>query len=155
MTRPNARSVQSEARATPARSDPPRTARPRSVPRAGSLRRPAILYVEDHDDARLLLRDLLAVEGFVVTTAASVSEALAAMDAGTRFDVIVTDHSLPDGTGIEMLETARATGRLNETTRVFLFTAEPHLLALGDIAVVRKSLGPEALLRALHERCDA
>ena len=26
----------------------------------------------------------------------------------SRFDVIVTDHSLPDGTGIEMLETARA-----------------------------------------------
>lgn len=121
----------------------------------GSLRRPAILYVEDHDDARLLLRDLLAAEGFLVTTAASVSEALAAMEAGRRFDVIVTDHSLPDGTGIEMLETARATGRLNETTRVLLFTAEPHLLALGDIAVVRKSSGPEALLRALHELRDA
>ena len=66
-----------------------------------------ILLVEHQANNLEPLSRLLRLHGFQVRTAASLSEGrrLAALEA---FDVVVSDVSLPDGTGIDLLHEVRA-----------------------------------------------
>ena len=61
-----------------------------------------ILLVEDHADTRRLLSRLLRGAGHWVRTAGSVGEGLAAADA-ERFDLLVSDLGLPDGSGCDLV----------------------------------------------------
>ena len=60
---------------------------------------PAILVVEDELLTRRTLQDLLQREGFVVTTAGSVSEALGEVNR-RAYDLVLLDIVLPDGDGL-------------------------------------------------------
>lgn len=65
-----------------------------------------ILFVEDHDDtARVLLR-ILAHAGFNVSHAANLAKARE-MAARQRFDLLITDLGLPDGSGLELMKSLR------------------------------------------------
>jgi PAS domain S-box-containing protein len=65
-----------------------------------------ILFVEDHDDtARVLLR-ILAHAGFNVSHAATLAKARE-MAARQRFDLLITDLGLPDGSGLELMKSLR------------------------------------------------
>ena len=72
-----------------------------------------VLLIEDDRELRTLLRDALAIEGFDVLTAASVSEGRALLShAGSTpgsspFDLIVLDLGLPDGDGQQLLAEVR------------------------------------------------
>jgi PAS domain S-box-containing protein len=66
-----------------------------------------ILLVEDHADTREALADLLRMYGHEVTAAGSLAAALAV--AGTaRFDLVVSDLGLPDGSGLDLMPQIRA-----------------------------------------------
>jgi DNA-binding response OmpR family regulator/anti-sigma regulatory factor (Ser/Thr protein kinase) len=69
--------------------------------------RPArrVLLVEDHDDTREVLSRLLGMSGCDVQTATNVAEALRALEAG-RFDLLLSDLGLPDGTGWDLMRQA-------------------------------------------------
>jgi CheY-like chemotaxis protein len=110
--------------------------------------RPHVLYVEDDDDTRAMLAEVLTCAGCEVTTAATAGEGLDALDARRPFHIVLTDYSLPDGNGIGMLSEAKARGTLSEATRLVLLTAEP-LRAMNGVTVLRKPLGADALVRAL------
>jgi CheY-like chemotaxis protein len=60
-----------------------------------------ILVVEDNEDAKVMLCDLLTALGHVVKDAASAEEALEKFDA-EAFDALLTDVMLPGMTGIEL-----------------------------------------------------
>ncbi len=62
---------------------------------------PRVLYVEDNDDVRELIVELLVDEGLTVTACASAEAALAAFEPD-RFDFVVTDVSLPGASGTEL-----------------------------------------------------
>jgi PAS domain S-box-containing protein len=62
-----------------------------------------ILLVEDHDDTRHALSRLLASFGCLVTTAATVKEAMEAAEQQT-FDLLLSDIGLPDGSGTEVMK---------------------------------------------------
>jgi CheY-like chemotaxis protein len=66
----------------------------------------SLLLVEDHEATLQVLQRLLMRSGHRVTTASTVAAALAAA-ASARFDVVVSDLGLPDGTGIELMEQLR------------------------------------------------
>jgi len=66
----------------------------------------SVLIVEDDDDSRELLAILFEDLGAVVQGAESVAAALAAL-TGFRPDAIVTDLTLPDGGGYELLARVR------------------------------------------------
>ena len=51
---------------------------------------------------------MLAREGYAVTTALSVAEAVAALDGGTRFDAVLTDLRMPGASGFDLLRELRA-----------------------------------------------
>jgi two-component system KDP operon response regulator KdpE len=65
-----------------------------------------VLVVEDDRDIRTLMQSSLAVEGFEVFTAVSLSEARALLQH-TPPDVVVLDLGLPDGDGLELVRHIR------------------------------------------------
>ena len=65
-----------------------------------------VLLVEDDAELRRTLRDALALEGYEMLTAASLSEGLA-LAANTTLDLVVLDLGLPDGDGESLLAALR------------------------------------------------
>jgi CheY-like chemotaxis protein len=66
-----------------------------------------VLVVDDHEDLRGVVRELLEMSGHAVACANNVPEARRAMsdadDAGTPFDVVVADYHMPGENGFEFL----------------------------------------------------
>ena len=83
---------------------------------------PKILYVEDHDDTRELVRMILAKQSFEITTAGTLRE-------GTRlareeqFDLYLLDLWLPDGEGSEL---ARSIREFDSATPIVFFSAAAY-----------------------------
>jgi DNA-binding response OmpR family regulator len=72
---------------------------------------PAILVVEDELLMRRTLQDLLQREGFAVTTAGTMTEALGEVNR-RAYDLILLDLILPDGDGIECCSRIRERHRM-------------------------------------------
>src|SRR5437879_4289465 len=70
-------------------------------------RKLSILVVEDHQDTLNLYRQLLESDGHSVSAVESFGGALALADQH-RFDVLIADVTLPDGSGWALLERLRA-----------------------------------------------
>jgi two-component system chemotaxis sensor kinase CheA len=52
-----------------------------------------------------MLAPIATAAGYSVTVAASATEALARINAGERFDVVLTDLDMPEMTGFELAQT--------------------------------------------------
>ncbi len=65
-----------------------------------------VLVVEDDREIRSMMQSSLAVEGFAVQTAVSVSEANALLQHDLP-DILVLDLGLPDGDGITLVQAVR------------------------------------------------
>ncbi len=65
-----------------------------------------ILLVEDHADSRRALAQLLEIHRHRVETAASIAEALDRFGP-RRFDLVISDLGLPDGSGLDLLRELR------------------------------------------------
>ena len=74
-----------------------------------------MLVVDDDVRLRAMLTEYLTRNGFEVTAAGTCSAAQAKL-ARDAFEVIVLDVALPDGSGLEVLETLRARGRAPRAT---------------------------------------
>ena len=70
-----------------------------------------ILFVEDHADTRVVMSLLLESLGCKVSTAATVKEALDLADR-QRFDLLVSDIGLPDGSGMDVMRHVAGQHRL-------------------------------------------
>lgn len=88
-----------------------------------------VLVVDDEEEICALLRFEFEHAGLEVTTAGSVAEARNRLQAD-RFDLLLTDIGLPDGSGLEILEAARKV-----VPRVFLMTAQAKITL--DEAIAR------------------
>src|SRR5262249_40352423 len=62
-----------------------------------------ILVVDDEEDLRKAIVDILTLDGFEVEQAGSAEEAADKLSQ-TAYDVLITDHNLPGKTGVELLE---------------------------------------------------
>ncbi len=65
-----------------------------------------ILLVEDHEMTARVMCKLLGKLGYSVTLAADVETAKRAVD-GARFDLVISDLGLPDGTGLDVMKHIR------------------------------------------------
>ena len=74
-----------------------------------------ILIVEDSTLVTDAFTVLFRQAGYDVEIAASVAEAIELGSAGT-IDIMLLDLSLPDGSGLDVLETLRARGRAPHAT---------------------------------------
>ncbi|HTO10058.1 MAG TPA: GAF domain-containing protein [Candidatus Binatia bacterium] len=89
----------------PATAETERTAAPRPGERPGPLR---ILLVDDEEEVRRALAEMLASEGHAVVTAADGAEALRRLDADPNIELVVTDLVMPAMTGWELTVAVKA-----------------------------------------------
>jgi DNA-binding NtrC family response regulator len=67
-----------------------------------------ILLVDDDEHSRQSLKQILAEDGYDVTTCADGAEVLGVMEH-SEFDVLITDLKMPKMNGIELLEKVKET----------------------------------------------
>lgn len=79
------------------------------VQHASARRQGRLLLVEDHPDTARVLQALLAARGFEVTVAGSVRQAIEQVER-QRFDLLISDIGLPDGTGADVIRAMQDRG---------------------------------------------
>src|SRR5437868_2840988 len=67
------------------------------------VNRQQVLVVDDEEDLRKAIVDILTLDGYEVDQAGSAEEAAEKLSQ-TAYDVLITDHNLPQKTGVELLE---------------------------------------------------
>jgi DNA-binding NtrC family response regulator len=84
-----------------------------------------ILVVDDDPDLRECLAESLELQGYAVCSAASVKEAVERLDFADDVRLIISDHVMRDGSGMELLIHVRS---LREKQIPFiLITGQSHL----------------------------
>ncbi|ULJ72980.1 diguanylate cyclase [Rhizobium gallicum] len=78
-----------------------------TVRRAMLNRKTRVLVVDDVPSARQVLVDLLKAQQYMVVEATSGLEALAALEAYSDIELVVTDHHMPDMTGYQLTRRIR------------------------------------------------
>ena len=114
-----------------------------------------ILVVEDQEDNRQILRDLLTNAGYEMTEAVNGEEALAEV-AKQRPDLILMDIQLPIMDGYEATRRIRINPDLKSVpiiavTSYALAGDESKALAAGCDAYVSKPFSPRQLLAKIRE----
>src|SRR6204780_3959776 len=95
---------------------------------------PRILLVDDNEPMRNMLKDILEISRFCVSTAASVSEAIHLIDT-EAFDVLLSDLHMPGaGDGFTVISTMR---HKNPNAVTLLFTAYPALKEAMDAILLQ------------------
>jgi two-component system, cell cycle response regulator DivK len=114
-----------------------------------------ILVVEDQEDNRQILRDLLGNAGYELIEAGDGEQALAAL-AKQRPDLILMDIQLPIMDGYEATRRIRANPEMTgipiiAVTSYALTGDEAKALAAGCTAYITKPFSPRALLAKVRE----
>ena len=81
--------------------------------------RPRILFVEDHDDTRSMIRRLLGKQGYQVDTAEALEGGLE-LARREAFDLFLLDYQLEDGNGKELCRKIR---EFDADTPILFFSA--------------------------------
>src|SRR6266478_4963892 len=128
---------------------------PGSVDQGGAVMSRRILVVEDQEDNRRILRDLLTSAGYEIIQAENGEEALAAA-ARERPDLILMDIQLPVLDGYEATRRIKADPALRAipvivVTSYALSGDENKARAAGCDAYVTKPFSPRALLAKIRE----
>ena len=62
----------------------------------------SVLIVEDDDDARSNMEDILSLDGYRIESASHCLPAINAVEA-RHFDAVIVDWRLPDGSGADLI----------------------------------------------------
>jgi diguanylate cyclase (GGDEF)-like protein len=110
----------------------------RTAPGSGTEATETMLVVEDEDLLAVIVRRLLANEGIRAVTARTLAEARAALET-TAYAAVLTDITLPDGIGWDLVEELRAR-KATANTPIVVMTAIPD--------------DADVLNRAMRLRCE-
>ena len=123
------------------------------IPDLSGLR---VLVVEDDEDTRELLVELIASAGADVTSAGWAEDALAAF-AAQPHDLVLSDIGLPDRDGYALLREIRASGEAGASVPAVALTAftgreeGARAIAAGFQRRITKPIDEGALFRAVRE----
>ena len=125
---------------------------PDAFPRARLAGRVAV--VDDEMSVALFMADLLGQWGVTATTFANGREMLDSLATGSGFDLVITDHTMPGMTGLEL---ARELHASRPGLPVVLYTGYGDGITATDVehagvvALVRKPIDTPALLTVLSK----
>jgi CheY-like chemotaxis protein len=112
-----------------------------------------VLYVEDNELVRELTCELLEDGSKEVTTAASAEEALETFEPG-RFDILLTDLSLPAMSGIEFVRVVQGIEPSLPVILISGYAVVPEQLGLGSsVKSVIKPVDPPELDSLIDRLC--
>jgi CheY-like chemotaxis protein len=110
------------------------TTAPRSLaPLQATVQARHILVVDDEPDIVDVLRRFFEYKGHRVSTTITASEALGWIKKGERFDIVITDQTMPGVTGIEL---ARTIAEYAPDTKVLLYSGRDDILDEDEIRAV-------------------
>jgi EAL domain-containing protein (putative c-di-GMP-specific phosphodiesterase class I) len=118
----------------------------------GSAGRSSVLVVDDEDDLRRMLKQMLSSAGFDVTLSSGAAEAMAEVER-RAFDVILSDIQMPGASGVELLRKVRSH---DLDVPVILMTGDPTLqtamdaVALGAMQYLVKPMPKAEVLRVVE-----
>jgi CheY-like chemotaxis protein len=98
--------------------------------------KPVVLVVEDEDDARETLRELLELRGYRVETAADGQQALDFIESADHICVVLLDLFMPNVDGWKVYEALQSRGML-ESFKVVITTSAPHRAPAGADVMVK------------------
>jgi PAS domain S-box-containing protein len=113
-----------------------------------------VLVVDDQEDTRVLLRNLLQNHKVHVETASSASEALQALQ-NTNFDALVSDIGMPGEDGYSLIQKLRAANGPNRNIPAVAFSAfareedRQRALHVGFTDYQSKPISPREFIHAL------
>ncbi|WP_375770216.1 response regulator [Archangium gephyra] len=100
--------------------------------------------MDDDEAGRYLLGRALELAGFTVTMAGGTREGLELLRR-QRFNLVISDYRMPDGTGTWMLKQAASAGLL-EGTEVLIFTGSTHVADAAGLKILSKQRGTEPIV---------
>jgi two-component system, OmpR family, response regulator len=115
------------------------------------MRTKHILLVEDDHDVRLLMQHVLIEAGYTV-------DAVGTVQAGQthitqeKYDLVLVDGLLPDGTGLTVADDARCRAIPAIVVTAYAFTLPPSDLARYELLL--KPARPHELLQAVQRSLD-
>jgi PAS domain S-box-containing protein len=113
-----------------------------------------VAIVDDEPSVVRFMHDLLSHWGVAAVTFADPAAALAAIRAGDALDLVITDHTMPGMTGLELARAARSVRR---GLPVVLYTGYGEQITQADVercgvaALLRKPIDASALFGVLRE----
>lgn len=110
-----------------------------------------ILCVDDDESVRTVLKYILTAKGYLICMARDGKEALA-VAAFAPLDVIITDHQMPQMTGLELVRKLRATayrGKIIVFSGAMTTVARKEYETLRVNAILEKGRGTGELLALL------
>ncbi len=115
-----------------------------------------VLLIDDSDFFRNMVKPVLTVAGYKVSTANGGKQALKMRDEGVMFDLIISDIEMPEMTGFEFAEAVKESGIWQHTPLVALSSLASesdiaHGLEVGFSDYVAK-FDRETLLRSLTQQ---
>jgi CheY-like chemotaxis protein len=113
-----------------------------------------VLLVEDDDDLRESMRDLLEDNGYAVVAASDGQEALDALAHIEQLCVVLLDLLMPRMNGWDFFEKMRARPELAGVP-VLVQSSAASRAPEGVTRVLRKPVEPERLLSLVREYCPA
>jgi CheY-like chemotaxis protein len=118
----------------------------------------SVMHVEDDRFVAEMIRATLDDEGWRVETCGDGATALERLKSGTRYDVLIFDHNLPDTTGVELIQQTRKMAHRQRTPIIMLSrdAVEMNARRAGANAFLRKpddaSLIAETIARLLARK---
>jgi CheY-like chemotaxis protein len=112
-----------------------------------------VLIVDDEEDTRELIRDLLEAKGFSVATAEDGEQALNAMAAVPRVCLMILDLIMPNMGGLEVLQRLAADPAA-QNIPVWVSTSAPHLAPEG-VPCLPKPVDVDQLVALVRDHCIA
>jgi two-component system cell cycle response regulator CpdR len=112
-----------------------------------------VLYIEDNALVREITSDLLADDSREIVAVATAEEALSVFKDG-RFDIVVTDVSLPAMSGLDLV---RHLKEISPSVPIVLasgYRLDPDFFSLGsNIRAITKPFGAPELQALIEELC--
>ena len=84
-----------------------------------------ILVVDDSEDVRLLVEDVVGQSGHTAVLAENGREAWELLERGEEFSLIVSDHDMPEMSGVELLQRMRLDGRTAGLPFILMSAGDP------------------------------